>query len=198
MVTCLADFYEKRFAYKGFTIQPYSPAAGTNRAEQPHELNQPGAYKYGKDNTVVAQFKVTGMKNQNSFSRTFLAELYILAWTTTPWTLPSNTALPWEKNIDYILVKTYNPYTFQKADCHPCKRTGWAGIFLKRMLNWNLRIWRRPEEHSFCYRIDLQGRDFEGIRFEQFASLFTTRRRRSVPGGAWWFCHYRKMVPESS
>ena len=105
----LKTLYDKGLLYKGFTIQPYSPAAGTGLSS--HELNMPGAYKEVKDTTVVAMFKVK--KNEAS---SFLfddphEDVRILAWTTTPWTLPSNTALSVGPNIDYIKVRTKNPYT---------------------------------------------------------------------------------------
>lgn len=112
----LAQLYKKGLLYKGYTIQPYSPAAGTGLST--HELNQPGCYRNVKDNTVVAQFKVQKENPKYSgihplFSTLFTdeTEVFILAWTTTPWTLPSNTALAVGKDIDYVLVKTYNPYT---------------------------------------------------------------------------------------
>ncbi len=98
----LENLYKKNLLYKGYTIQPYSPAAGTGLSS--HEINQPGCYKNIKDTTVVAQFKA--LKN-NVFSE----ETYFLAWTTTPWTLPSNTALAVGSNIDYVLIKTFNQYT---------------------------------------------------------------------------------------
>ncbi|HPS84656.1 MAG TPA: class I tRNA ligase family protein, partial [Bacteroidales bacterium] len=109
----LKKLYDKGLLYKGYTIQPYSPAAGTGLST--HELNQPGCYKNVKDNTVVAQFKV--VRNERSeflFSTPGVkGNLYILAWTTTPWTLPSNTGLAVGENIEYNLVQTYNPYTFE-------------------------------------------------------------------------------------
>jgi len=105
----LKEIYKKGYLYKGYTIQPYSPAAGTGLSS--HELNQPGTYQMVKDTTVIAQFKV----NHNSKSPEILKNLnslYFLAWTTTPWTLPSNTALAVGKKIDYVVVKTFNQYTF--------------------------------------------------------------------------------------
>lgn len=96
----LKRLYEKGLLYKGYTIQPYSPAAGTGLSS--HELNQPGTYKDVKDTSVTAQFKLKGQENT-----------YILAWTTTPWTLPSNSALAIGENLDYVKVKTFNPYTFE-------------------------------------------------------------------------------------
>jgi isoleucyl-tRNA synthetase len=105
----LSKLYEKGLLYKGFTIQPYSPAAGTGLST--HELNQPGCYKMVKDHTVVAQFKVIRDPKSEFLFRDLFGELYFLAWTTTPWTLPSNTGLAVGKNITYAVVKTYNPYT---------------------------------------------------------------------------------------
>src|ERR1035438_6059210 len=94
----LSRLYEKGLLYKGFTIQPYSPAAGTGLST--HELNQPGAYKMVKDNTVVAQFKVIRDEKSEFLFDDLFGDLYILAWTTTPWTLPSNTGLAMGKDID--------------------------------------------------------------------------------------------------
>ena len=107
----LKELYKKGLLYKGYTIQPYSPAAGTGLSS--HELNMPGTYKDVKDTSLTAQFKVkfTG-KSGFLFDDAKSDEVYILAWTTTPWTLPANSALTVGKNIDYVLVKTFNPYTF--------------------------------------------------------------------------------------
>lgn len=100
----LKKLYDKGLLYEGYTIQPYSPAAGTGLSS--HELNQPGAYRNVKDVSAIAQFKVKSekLKVENS-------DLYFLAWTTTPWTLPSNTALAVGKDIEYVVVKTFNQYT---------------------------------------------------------------------------------------
>ncbi len=106
----LKRLHEKDFLYKGHTIQPFSPAAGTGLSS--HELNQPGTYKNVKDTTVVAQFKLenpVGLDLDLAWGDTFC-----IAWTTTPWTLPSNTALGVGPKIDYSVVKTYNQYTFEK------------------------------------------------------------------------------------
>ena len=105
----LSKLYEKGLLYKGYSIQPYSPAAGTGLST--HELNQPGCYKNVKDNTVVAQFKVVNNEKSSFLFDNIFEDLHFLAWTTTPWTLPSNTALAVGKNISYVKVKTYNPYT---------------------------------------------------------------------------------------
>ncbi|NNE31289.1 MAG: isoleucine--tRNA ligase [Winogradskyella sp.] len=105
----LKQIYDKNLLYKGYTIQPYSPKAGTGLSS--HELNQPGTYQDVTDTTVVAQFKA----NEDSLPD-FLkneGDIYFLAWTTTPWTLPSNTALTVGPKIEYVLVETYNQYTFK-------------------------------------------------------------------------------------
>lgn len=102
----LKELHKKGYLYKGYTIQPYSPAAGTGLSS--HELNQPGTYRDVKDTTVVAQFK---LKAQTLISSDF--PVFFLAWTTTPWTLPSNTALAVGPKITYCAVKTFNQYTFQ-------------------------------------------------------------------------------------
>jgi isoleucyl-tRNA synthetase len=113
----LSQLYQKNLIYKGYTIQPYSPKAGTGLSS--HELNQPGCYKDVKDTTVVAMFKAN---NPSTIASTFQVsdevithtkDIHFLAWTTTPWTLPSNTALTVGPNIEYALVATYNQYTYE-------------------------------------------------------------------------------------
>lgn len=103
----LKQLYNKNLLYKGYTIQPYSPAAGTGLST--HELNQPGCYRDVKDTTCIAQFKV--FDNNALPFKNVEGNCYFIAWTTTPWTLPSNTALCVGPNITYVLVKTFNPYT---------------------------------------------------------------------------------------
>ena len=126
----LKQIYNKDLMYKGYTIQPYSPKAGTGLSS--HEVNQPGSYRDVTDTTVVAQFKVIDAHKELLFSKFYdyissnnllhykletldLDEIYFLAWTTTPWTLPSNTALTVGPKIEYALVKTFNQYTFRPA-----------------------------------------------------------------------------------
>jgi isoleucyl-tRNA synthetase len=108
----LSQLYNKGLIYKGYTIQPYSPKAGTGLSS--HELNQPGCYKDVKDTTVIAQFKVKD-DQVSPFEGGLrgMTNTYFLAWTTTPWTLPSNTALTVGPNIEYALVSTFNQYTFE-------------------------------------------------------------------------------------
>ena len=105
----LKRLYDKGYLYKGYTIQPYSPAAGTGLSS--HELNMPGTYKDVTDTTVVAMFKVTKNDSSEFLYDTEGEDVRIIAWTTTPWTLPSNTALTVGPNIDYVKIKTKNPYT---------------------------------------------------------------------------------------
>ncbi|MFV5687529.1 isoleucine--tRNA ligase [Flavobacterium sp. ZT3R25] len=126
----LKQIYNKDLMYKGYTIQPYSPKAGTGLSS--HEVNQPGSYRDVTDTTVVAQFKVIDTHKELLFSKFYdyitsknlqhyklealdLEDIYFLAWTTTPWTLPSNTALTVGPKIEYALVKTFNQYTFRPA-----------------------------------------------------------------------------------
>lgn len=108
----LKQIYDKDLLYKGYTIQPYSPKAGTGLSS--HEVNQPGSYRDVTDTTVVAQFK-TKSETLPSFLQGF-GDIHILAWTTTPWTLPSNTALTVGPKIDYVLVRTFNEYTGQQVN----------------------------------------------------------------------------------
>ena len=105
----IKQIHEKGLLYKGYTIQPYSPKAGTGLSS--HELNQPGTYQDVSDTTVTAQFKT--IKDSLPDSLKGSAPLYLLAWTTTPWTLPSNTALTVGPKIDYVLVHTFNQYTYE-------------------------------------------------------------------------------------
>ncbi len=108
----LKQLYNKDLLYKGLTIQPYSPAAGTGLSS--HEVNLPGCYRDVKDSTLVTQFKVKKDEKSDFLFENVFGTLYFLAWTTTPWTLPSNTALAVGKKITYVKVQTYNPYSYQK------------------------------------------------------------------------------------
>src|SRR5690606_23375711 len=105
----LKKLFDKNMLYKGYTIQPYSPKAGTGLSS--HELNQPGTYKSVKDTTVTAQFKII----RNSVSEFLYGksnrDIFFLAWTTTPWTLPSNSALAVGEQIEYVQIDTFNQYT---------------------------------------------------------------------------------------
>ena len=109
----LKELYDKDLIYKGYTVQPYSPKSGTGLSS--HELNQPGTYKMVKDTTVTAQFKVKRDKDSEFLFKNTDTNVYILAWTTTPWTLPANCALAVGEKINYVKIRTFNPYTFDAA-----------------------------------------------------------------------------------
>jgi isoleucyl-tRNA synthetase len=159
----LKDLYNKDLLYKGYTIQPYSPAAGTGLSS--HELNQPGCYRNVKDHTVIAQFRIkAGSKTAGG---TDLTGAYFLAWTTTPWTLPSNTALAVGKNIDYVLVRTYNTYTHQPVTLILAK-----DLFGKYFPEKNKELpwdgYKAGDKNIPFERIgEFKGKDLEGIRYEQ-------------------------------
>jgi isoleucyl-tRNA synthetase len=161
----LKKLYEKGLLYKGYTIQPYSPAAGTGLST--HELNQPGAYRMVKDNTVVAQFRIVRDKKSEFLFQDNLGELYFLAWTTTPWTLPSNTALALGKEIDYVKVQTYNPYT-----SHP-QTVILAKVLLEKYFpakNAQLAMEEyHPGQKHIPFKVigEWKGGKLEGIRYEQ-------------------------------
>ncbi|MFI5159346.1 MAG: isoleucine--tRNA ligase, partial [Sphingobacteriales bacterium] len=107
----LKQFYNKGYLYKGYTVQPYSPKSGTGLSS--HELNQPGTYKMVKDTTITAQFKVKKDQDSAFLFEDVSTDVFILAWTTTPWTLPSNCALAVGENITYVKISTFNPYTYK-------------------------------------------------------------------------------------
>ena len=149
----LKQLFDKGLLYKGYTIQPYSPAAGTGLST--HELNQPGCYRDVKDTTCTAQFRVVRDARSEPLFAGVEGELYFLAWTTTPWTLPSNTALAVGPNIDYVRVKCRNPYT-DEAQTVILARDLVPAYFTKKMegtFEVEDRIYKGPE--------------LEGIRYEQ-------------------------------
>jgi isoleucyl-tRNA synthetase len=161
----LSKLYEKGLLYKGYSIQPYSPAAGTGLST--HELNQPGCYRMVKDNSVTAQFKVV----RNELSEFLYAhgeqEVHFLAWTTTPWTLPSNTGLAVGKNIDYVKVSTFNPYTFLPVTVILAKAL--LGKFFDPAGEALPLDEYKDGDKKIPYRIiaEYKGKQFENIRFEQ-------------------------------
>ena len=149
----LKQLFDKGLLYKGYTIQPYSPAAGTGLST--HELNQPGCYRDVKDTTCTAQFRVVRDERSERFFEGVEGELYFLAWTTTPWTLPSNTALAVGPAIDYVRVKCRNPYT-DEAPTVMLARELVPSYFTKKMegtFEVEDRVYKGPE--------------FEGVRYEQ-------------------------------
>lgn len=160
----LKQLYEKGFLYKGYTIQPYSPAAGTGLST--HELNQPGCYRDVKDTTCVAQFKVVrNEKSEKLFANS--DTVYFLAWTTTPWTLPSNTALAVGPHIAYQLVKTYNPYTYEPITVVLAKDR-FNAYFNAKAKDIALEDYKAGDK-LIPYRVvaEFTGPELEGIRYEQ-------------------------------
>ena len=163
----LKQIYDKGLIYKGYTIQPYSPKAGTGLSS--HELNQPGTYQDVTDTTVVAQFKAVGDTLPDSLQDE--GTIYFLAWTTTPWTLPSNTALTVGPKIDYVLVETYNQYTFEPMNVVLAKT-----LVSKQFEGKYSQVGSKPEllEYSagdkkipFYIVKEIKGRDLVGIEYEQ-------------------------------
>lgn len=163
----LKQIYEKNLIYKGYTIQPYSPKAGTGLSS--HELNQPGTYQDVTDTTIVAQFKA----NAESLPE-FLqdeGDIFFLAWTTTPWTLPSNTALTVGPKIDYVLVETYNQYTFKPMNVVLAKNLvnkQFDGKFKRVETKPELLDYKEGDKKIPYYVVkDFVGKDLVGITYEQ-------------------------------
>lgn len=161
----LHRLYEKGLLYKGYTIQPFSPAAGTGLST--HELNQPGCYRMVKDNSLVAQFKVIENEKSAFLFNDNHGELFFLAWTTTPWTLPSNTALAVGKNIEYVVVKTYNPYTFLPVTVILAKDLV-SKYFPEKNAELSLESYESGSKNiPFVITENYKGSELEGIRYEQ-------------------------------
>lgn len=150
----LKKLYDKDLIYKGYTIQPYSPAAGTGLSS--HELNQPGTYQDIKDTSMVAQFKVTGTEND-----------FIIAWTTTPWTLPANNGLAVGAGIEYVKVKTFNQYTFEPINVILAKERMGA-YFSEKAKDIAIKDYNAGDKLIPFEVIDsFKGRDMEGMDYEQ-------------------------------
>src|SRR5690606_22611591 len=164
----LKEIYNKNLIYKGYTIQPYSPKAGTGLSS--HELNQPGTYQDVTDTTVVAQFKAIS-KTLPSFLTEESKDIWFIAWTTTPWTLPSNTALTVGAKIDYVLVKTFNQYTNQPINVilgKPLVAKQFAGKYFaveseEELTNYN----EGDKKIPYLVVAECKGADLVGIRYEQ-------------------------------
>jgi len=161
----LKELHKKNLLYKGFTVQPFSPKAGTGLST--HELNQPGCYKNVKDTSAVAQFKIISNELSASLFTKTSNELFFIAWTTTPWTLPSNTALAVGKDITYTLIETINQYTGKKS----------AVILAKDLVNKYFKTENIDKDFKdyevgskdLPYKIieDFKGKDLEGLKYEQ-------------------------------
>lgn len=161
----LKKLYSKDLLYKGYTIQPYSPAAGTGLSS--HELNQPGCYRDVKDTTIVALFRLLHDEKSEFLFRETDTDVFILAWTTTPWTLPSNTALAMGPGMDYISVKTYNPYSGEPITVILAKAL--LDTYFppaNETLEWD---GYSPGDKNIPHRViaEHRGREFEGIAYEQ-------------------------------
>lgn len=162
----LKQFYNKGLLYKGYTIQPYSPAAGTGLSS--HELNMPGAYKDVKDTTGTAQFKVIRNENSEFLFEDVDSDLYILAWTTTPWTLLSNTALAVGKGIKYVKIKTFNPYTGIPVTVIMAKDL-MPSLFSDKNADLDFSEYKKGDKKIPFKLIGeiFKGIDLEGVRYEQ-------------------------------
>jgi isoleucyl-tRNA synthetase len=165
----LKRLYDQGLLYKGYTIQPYSPAAGTGLSS--HELNQPGCYRDVKDTSLTAQF--AAIRNQASeflFQAASGAPVYLLAWTTTPWTLPSNSALTAGKNITYVLVETFNPYTFLPVHVVLAKDLV-KNYFQAAAENGDFEAYvaaeKKPSAIPYRLVLECKGSDLEGIEYTQ-------------------------------
>jgi isoleucyl-tRNA synthetase len=172
----LKQLFDKNMLYKGYTIQPYSPKAGTGLSS--HELNQPGTYRDVKDTTVVAQFKVRGesrgLVEKLATDGEVREGLYLLAWTTTPWTLPSNTALTVGPNIDYVLVNSNNKYTDEPTTV----------VVAEALLNKHFPVKKGAE---FEVIGKCKGSDLVGVKYEQLLQWATPMEQpeeafRVIPG----------------
>lgn len=161
----LKELYKKGLLYKGYTIQPYSPAAGTGLST--HELNQPGCYRDVKDTTCTAQFKVIRNSDSEFLFKGIDTELYILAWTTTPWTLPSNTALAVGSGINYVRVRTFNPYTGEPITVILAKDLLGA-YFSEKGAALDFDEYKQGDKHV-PYKVldEVSGSKLAGLRYEQ-------------------------------
>ncbi len=167
----LKQIYNKDLLYKGYTIQPYSPKAGTGLSS--HEVNQPGSYRDVTDTTVVAQFK-TKKETLPNFLQDF-GDIHILAWTTTPWTLPSNTALTVGPKIDYVLVQTFNQYTFEPVNVILAKNLvgkQFGKGFFASIESSDFENFKAGDKNiPFKILAECKGSDLVGIRYEQLMPL---------------------------
>jgi isoleucyl-tRNA synthetase len=161
----LKQLFEKDLLYKGYTIQPYSPAAGTGLST--HELNQPGCYKDVKDTTCVAQFKVIREEKSEFLFKDTETNVYFIAWTTTPWTLPSNTALAVGPKINYVRVKTFNQYTGEPITVVLAKDL-FNAHFDKKAEELNLEDYKVGDK-KVPYKLldECTGKDLAGTNYEQ-------------------------------
>ncbi|MCG8697568.1 MAG: isoleucine--tRNA ligase [Bacteroidales bacterium] len=161
----LKQLYNKELLYKGYTIQPYSPAAGTGLSS--HELNQPGCYRDVKDTTCVAQFRIIKNDRSEKLFCSDTEELFFMAWTTTPWTLPSNTALAVGAKINYVKVQTYNPYTGKPITVILAKDL-MASYFNPKYAELNMEDYKEGDKKiPFKVLEEFTGEHIAGVQYEQ-------------------------------
>ncbi|MDW3197515.1 MAG: isoleucine--tRNA ligase [Cytophagales bacterium] len=169
--TLLKRLFDKGLLYKGYTVQPYSPAAGTGLSSA--ELNMPGTYKQLKDTSIVAQFKVKKDERSAFLFEEVGEDVRILAWTTTPWTLPSNCALAVGEKIDYVKVKTYNPYTFLPISVVLAKDLV-GNFFNKKAADLNLSDYKEGDKLiPFEVGTSFKGTQILETRYEQLMPYVT-------------------------
>ena len=162
----IKQIHEKGLLYKGYSIQPYSPKAGTGLSS--HELNQPGTYQDVRDTSVTAQFKAKEDSLPDSLKGN--TPLYLLAWTTTPWTLPSNTALTVGPKIDYVVVHTFNQYTFQPIRVILAKALVGKQFSVKYELVTDLsalEAYTKGKKIPYFLEKEIKGKDLLNIRYEK-------------------------------
>jgi isoleucyl-tRNA synthetase len=178
----LKELYNKKLLYKGYTIQPYSPAAGTGLSS--HELNQPGCYRDVKDTTIVALFKVIRDNKSEFLFSDVDTDLFIMAWTTTPWTLPSNTALAIGRNIDYYKIKSFNPYTGTPITVIVARALA-ENFFPGNAASLSLEEYHQGNK-DIPYKIitSHKGAELEGVKYEQLINWVKPDREafRVLPG----------------
>lgn len=160
----LGELYSKNLLYKGFTIQPYSPAAGTGLSS--HELNQPGTYKNVKDTSVIAQFEMT-TESAAQLGLPTSGKTFFLAWTTTPWTLPSNTALAVGKDIEYVAVQSFNQYTHEEIFVVLAKNL-FGKYFSEKNAELQLADYKAGDKNiPFKVLKEYRGADFKDLKYHQ-------------------------------
>jgi isoleucyl-tRNA synthetase len=181
----LKQLYDKKLLYKGYTIQPYSPAAGTGLSS--HELNLPGCYKDVKDTSIVAQFEVKKNGKSEFLFKNTSNKVYILAWTTTPWTLPSNTALAVGEKITYVQVDTFNTYTHKPVSVVLAKDLV-SKYFSEKNKDLSLADYK-PGDKAIPFKVvgELAGKNLIGIEYEQLMPylkpLYDVEKAFHVVGG---------------
>ncbi len=181
----LKKFFDKGLLYKGYTVQPFSPAAGTGLSS--HELNQPGTYRDVKDTSVTSQFKVKKTDKSAFLFEEENEDVRILAWTTTPWTLPSNCALAIGEKIDYVKVKTFNPYTFEPVSVILAKALV-AKHFSEKAKDIALADYKKGDKLiPFEIKQSFKGSDIVEVCYEQLMPYVTSEELeqnafRVIPG----------------